>query len=50
MPCYARVDGVVREGEFLLMELELLEPELFLQLEAQAAHRFAMAILENLNQ
>ncbi|MES2047007.1 MAG: hypothetical protein V4447_01295 [Pseudomonadota bacterium] len=49
MPCYARVDGVVRDGAFLLMELELLEPELFLELEAPAAHRFAMAILGNLN-
>lgn len=48
MPCYARVDGVVRDGAFLLMELELLEPELFLDIEAQAAHRFAMAILGNL--
>jgi glutathione synthase/RimK-type ligase-like ATP-grasp enzyme len=49
MPCYARVDGVVRDGAFLLMELELLEPELFLEIEAQAAHRFAMAILSHLN-
>lgn len=49
MPCYARVDGVVRDGAFLLMELELLEPELFLEIEAQAAHRFAMAILDNLH-
>lgn len=45
MPCYARVDGIVRGDEFLLMELELLEPELFLELEAQAAPRFAAAIL-----
>lgn len=48
MPCYARVDGVVRDGAFLLMELELLEPELFLEIEAPAAHRFATAILANL--
>lgn len=27
---YARVDGVVREGEFLVMEVELIEPQLFL--------------------
>lgn len=27
---FARVDGVIVNGEFLLMELELLEPELFL--------------------
>lgn len=49
MPCYARVDGVVRDGAFLLMELELLEPELFLEFEAQAAHRFAISILDNVN-
>ena len=49
MPCYARVDGVVRDNGFLLMELELLEPELFLEIEVQAAHRFAMAILDNLH-
>ncbi len=49
MPCYARVDGVVRDGQFLLMELELLEPELFLEIETPAAHRFAKAILDNLS-
>jgi glutathione synthase/RimK-type ligase-like ATP-grasp enzyme len=49
MPCYARVDGVMRDGGFLLMELELLEPELFLEIEADAAQNFALAILNNLN-
>ncbi len=44
MPCYARVDGVVRDGQFMLMELELLEPELFLEIDPQAPHRFAKAI------
>ena len=29
-PLYARVDGVVVGEEFLLMELELIDPELFL--------------------
>ena len=33
---YARVDGVEREGEFVLMELELIEPQLFLGLGAAA--------------
>ena len=42
---YARVDGVERGGRFLLMELELVEPELFLRLEPAAAGRFADAIL-----
>jgi len=30
-PLYARVDGVIREGQFVLMELELIEPYLFLE-------------------
>lgn len=41
---YARVDGVVVGGAFLLMELELLEPELFLG-QPGAAERFADALL-----
>ncbi len=48
MPCYARVDGVLRDGAFLLMELELLEPQLFLDIEEKAACRFAEAILSHL--
>ncbi|MCA8920777.1 MAG: hypothetical protein KDD82_03145 [Planctomycetes bacterium] len=43
---YARVDGVVVDGAFLLMELELLEPELFLTRAPRAAERFAEALLE----
>lgn len=45
MPYYARADGILRGDEFLLMELELLKPELFLELEAKAAPRFAAAIV-----
>jgi hypothetical protein len=37
---YARVDG----GQFLLMELELIEPMLFLADHPDAPHRFAHAI------
>jgi glutathione synthase/RimK-type ligase-like ATP-grasp enzyme len=48
MPCYARVDGVVRDGAFLVMELELLEPQLFLDIEEHAACHFAEAILSHL--
>ena len=47
-PCYARVDGVVRDQEFLLMEIELLEPELFLELDTNAPDIFAKAILEEI--
>ncbi|MBR7747221.1 ATP-grasp domain-containing protein [Undibacterium baiyunense] len=49
MPCYARVDGVLRDGQFMLMELELLEPELFLELDPQAPQRFAQAIMRALS-
>jgi glutathione synthase/RimK-type ligase-like ATP-grasp enzyme len=41
---YARVDGVVDEGKFRLMELELIEPALFLGDHPQAPARFANAI------
>jgi hypothetical protein len=42
---YARVDGVERDGQLLLMELELTEPFLFFALDPGAASRFADAIL-----
>jgi glutathione synthase/RimK-type ligase-like ATP-grasp enzyme len=41
---YARVDGVERDGRFTLLELELIEPELFLRLDPRAPCRFAQAI------
>lgn len=44
-PIYARVDGVVEEGHLVLMELECIEPELFLtEGVPYAAERFADAI------
>lgn len=42
---YARVDGVEVEQQFLLMELELIEPVLFLTQSNEAAIRFANSIL-----
>lgn len=41
---YARVDGIQRDGRFLLMELEINEPSLFLGTSSGAAERFADAI------
>lgn len=41
---YARVDGVAREGHLLLMELELIEPELFLEHHPAAGDNFAAAL------
>jgi hypothetical protein len=45
---YARVDGVVRDGQLLLMELEMIEPSLFLRFDANAPQRFADALLARL--
>jgi hypothetical protein len=45
---YARVDGVVEDEQFLLMELELIEPALFLASHAEAPARFARAIAQAL--
>jgi glutathione synthase/RimK-type ligase-like ATP-grasp enzyme len=45
---YCRIDAVVRDGRLVLMELELIEPELFLGLAEGAAERFAEAILRRL--
>lgn len=41
---YARVDGVIEEGVFRLMELELIEPALFLGESTGAAEKLAAAI------
>jgi glutathione synthase/RimK-type ligase-like ATP-grasp enzyme len=43
VPLYARIDGIEVDGDLVLMEMELIEPELFLEL-GNAAGRFAEAI------
>jgi glutathione synthase/RimK-type ligase-like ATP-grasp enzyme len=45
---YARVDGVLIEGEFYLMELELIEPYLFLFTHPEAKNNYISAIKEKL--
>jgi len=45
---YCRIDAVERAGKLILMELELIEPELFLGLAEGAAETFADAILREL--
>jgi hypothetical protein len=42
---FARVDGIERDGQLVLMELELIEPFLFLKSHPNAIERFAQAIL-----
>jgi glutathione synthase/RimK-type ligase-like ATP-grasp enzyme len=37
---YARVDGIIKAGQFLLMELELIEPFLFFDYQPGAMERF----------
>ncbi|MDX2199155.1 MAG: hypothetical protein SF069_09315 [Phycisphaerae bacterium] len=44
LPTYARVDGVIVNGRFVLMELEVFEPLMFLAHHPLAAERFAKAI------
>jgi glutathione synthase/RimK-type ligase-like ATP-grasp enzyme len=43
---YVRVDGVICEGHFLIMELELIEPFLHLGSHPQAAERLAQHVAE----
>jgi hypothetical protein len=43
-PLYARVDCIVQGNRLLLMELELIEPDLGMTYEPAAAARFAAAI------
>jgi hypothetical protein len=42
---YARVDGCIVDGRFMLVELEMLEPDLFLNLNAAAPARFAESLM-----
>lgn len=46
---YARVDGVRRGGDLLVVELELIEPFLFLSYEPGAARKLAEAVKERVS-
>ncbi|MGH2603211.1 MAG: ATP-grasp domain-containing protein [Dehalococcoidia bacterium] len=48
-PLYARVDGVFRNGQLILTELELNEPWLGMNLHPPTAERFADATLRRLD-
>ena len=43
VPLYARVDFVRHQGRFVLMELELVEPSLYLRMDGESPERFAAA-------
>lgn len=46
---YARVDGLMIDGTFTLMEYEFCEPQLFLDTNVLAPQRFAKSVLHYLN-
>lgn len=48
MPLYARVDGVVRDGRLIVIEVEVLEPALFMDRDPASAERFAEGTLRRL--
>ncbi len=43
LPLYARVDGVVRDGALIVIEVEVIEPALFMEFDPASAERFAEA-------
>jgi hypothetical protein len=49
-PVYTRVDGVVVDGEFLLMEVECIDPFLYFQMHAPAAARFAAEVMRRVGE
>jgi glutathione synthase/RimK-type ligase-like ATP-grasp enzyme len=48
LPLYARVDGVVRDSALIVLEVEVLEPALFMEYAPLSADRFADATLRRL--
>lgn len=48
VPLYARVDAIVRYGQLFLMELELLEPQLFFSKVPESAERFVELVEQRL--
>jgi glutathione synthase/RimK-type ligase-like ATP-grasp enzyme len=47
-PLYARVDGVVRDGTLIVIEVEVLEPALAMDFDPPSAERFAEATMKRL--
>jgi glutathione synthase/RimK-type ligase-like ATP-grasp enzyme len=47
--CYARIDGVHRDGRFLIMEVEMIEPALYFEGNLAASKRFVRAIEQYLS-
>ena len=49
LPLYARVDGVIRDCELIVIEVEVLEPALFMEFDPAAAERFADGTMRRLD-
>ena len=47
---YARVDGIIKDGKFILMEIELIEPDLFFEYDKMSLERFVEATMEIISQ
>lgn len=45
---YARVDGVIENGQFYLMELELIDPELYFRIASAGKEKFVKAVKSRL--
>jgi glutathione synthase/RimK-type ligase-like ATP-grasp enzyme len=45
-PLYARVDGILKNSEFLLMEIEMIEPDLYFEHSNGSAERFVNTLIE----
>ncbi|MCP9745677.1 RimK family alpha-L-glutamate ligase [Lacihabitans sp. CS3-21] len=45
---YARIDGVITQNGFLLMEVEMIEPDLFFEHTLDGPNRFVEAVLKEL--
>ena len=46
---YVRVDGVESEGKFYVMEVEMIEPDLYMNIVPEAKEPFVDAIIQKLN-
>ncbi|KYF94438.1 hypothetical protein BE17_16265 [Sorangium cellulosum] len=44
-PVYARIDGILRGGRFVLMEIEVIDPALYLDMIPASANALADAIV-----
>jgi hypothetical protein len=46
---YARVDGIIIDNQFHLMELELIEPDLYFEFGEDISQRFAASVMQKIS-